>query len=44
MVELAKPAQEDEMCLAPIGDVLIIIAARNGAANGQKQDFAQKGT
>lgn len=36
------PPQEFEMLLAPSGDVIVVVAIRNGAANDQQQNLRQR--
>jgi hypothetical protein len=38
-VELGKASQKRQMRLAPIDDVLIVVAARDRPANHQEQNF-----
>jgi hypothetical protein len=42
MMKFRKAAQEGEVRLPPIDNVVIIIAARDGAAHHQKQHLAQR--
>jgi len=41
-MEFGKAAQEGEVRLAPIDDVVVIVAARDRAAHRQKQHFAHR--
>ena len=41
-MEFGKAAQEGEVRLAPIDDVVVIVAARDRAAHHQKQHLAQR--
>ena len=41
-MEFGKAAQEGEVRLAPIDDVVIIVAARDRAAHHQEQHLAQR--
>jgi len=41
-MEFGKAAQEGEVRLAPIDDVVVIVAARDRAAHHQEQHLAQR--
>jgi hypothetical protein len=41
-MKLGKAAQEAQMRLAPIDDILVVVAARDRPAHHQEQHFAQR--
>jgi hypothetical protein len=41
-MKLGKAAQEGQMCLAPIDDVVVIVTARDRAAHDEEQHLAQR--
>ena len=42
MITGQKPAQEGQMCRAPGGDVLVVIAIRDGPADHRQQDLRER--